>query len=115
MHSTARTLAFGVAAAFTRHLGAHLAIFTVPNHLDLDRQELFYGVPRRLANVYSARQNMEALALLVFASPPLRYDRRDVGQQKRILANAISLGTYAADTPDGCGPGERPMAGATRA
>jgi len=90
LHSTVRRLTFGDESAFIRHLGAYLAIFTIPNDLSLDRRELFYSAPGRLANVYSAQQNAEARALFAFACEPLDYDRRDVGQQKRNLADAFA-------------------------
>jgi 2-polyprenyl-6-methoxyphenol hydroxylase-like FAD-dependent oxidoreductase len=90
LHSTVRALTFGDESAFIHHLGCYLAIYTVPNHLGLDRRELFYSAPGQLANVYSARQRREAKALFAFNSEPLAYDRRDVGQQKRILAAAFA-------------------------
>jgi 2-polyprenyl-6-methoxyphenol hydroxylase-like FAD-dependent oxidoreductase len=90
LHSNVRALAFGDELEFIPHLGSYVSIFTTANHLSLDRWELFYSAPGRLANIYSARQNTEAKALLAFASEPLRYDRRDIGQQKKILANAFA-------------------------
>ena len=90
LHSNVRALTFGDESAFIRHLGCYLAIFTVPNHLDLDRREQFYSARGRLANVYSARQDADARALLAFAYEPIQYDRRDATQQKRILADAFA-------------------------
>jgi 2-polyprenyl-6-methoxyphenol hydroxylase-like FAD-dependent oxidoreductase len=90
LHSNVRALAFGDESKFIRHLGSYISIFTTANHLDLDHWELFYSFPGRLANIYSARQKTEAKALFAFASEPLHYDRRDIGQQKKILANAFA-------------------------
>jgi len=90
LHSNVRALAFGDELEFIRHLGSYVSIFTTANHLDLDHWELFYSAPGRLANIYSARQNTEAKALLAFASEPLDYDHHDIGQQKKILANAFA-------------------------
>jgi 2-polyprenyl-6-methoxyphenol hydroxylase-like FAD-dependent oxidoreductase len=90
LHSNVRALAFGDESQFIRHLGRYISIFTTANELELDRWELFYSSPGRLANIYSARQNSEAKALFVFASEPLHYDRRDIGQQKQILADAFA-------------------------
>jgi len=90
LHSGVRALAFGDEAAFIRNLGHYIAIFTVPNHLHLDRWELLYAVPGKTTNVYSTRQDTDAKALFLFAAPPLNYDRRDIDQQKRILAETFA-------------------------
>jgi 2-polyprenyl-6-methoxyphenol hydroxylase-like FAD-dependent oxidoreductase len=90
LHSGVRALAFGDESAFLRHLGHYIAIFTIPNHLDLDRQELLYAVPGKTTNVYSTRQDTDAKVLFLFASPPLEYDLRDTQQQKKILAETFA-------------------------
>jgi 2-polyprenyl-6-methoxyphenol hydroxylase-like FAD-dependent oxidoreductase len=90
LHSNVRTLVFGDESRFIRDLGYYVAIFTVPNHLDLDHWELFYNVPGKLAGMYSARDNTEAKALFYFASPPLHYDRHDTAQQQKLLLEAFA-------------------------
>jgi 2-polyprenyl-6-methoxyphenol hydroxylase-like FAD-dependent oxidoreductase len=90
LHSAVRALAFDAGAQRLRHLGLYLAIFSTANHLGLDRWELFYNAPGLLANLYSTGPQREAKALLAFASEPLRYDRRDVRRQKRLLADAFA-------------------------
>ena len=90
LHSKVRALASGEESQFIRQLGRYISMFTTDNHLNLDRWELFYNAPGRLANVYSARRNTEAKALFVFASEPLDYDRHDIGQQQKILAQAFA-------------------------
>jgi 2-polyprenyl-6-methoxyphenol hydroxylase-like FAD-dependent oxidoreductase len=90
LHSNVRALAFGNESEFIRHLGGYISIFTTANYLDLDRWELFYSAPGRLANIYSAQQNTEAKALFAFTSEPLDYNYRDSGQQKKILAHAFA-------------------------
>ncbi|TDE52782.1 FAD-dependent oxidoreductase [Nonomuraea mesophila] len=85
LHSNVRALTFGDESRFSRYLGYHLSIFTVPNFLSLEYTGHFYNVPGKLAGMYSARDNTEARALFYFASPPLAYDHRDDGQQKKIL------------------------------
>ncbi len=108
LHSGVRALAFGDESAFIRSLGHYIAIFTVPNYLKLDRWELLYAVPGKTTNVYSTRQDSAAKALFLFAAPPLDYDRRDIGQQKRILAERFAgegweverLLEHMADAPD---------------
>jgi 2-polyprenyl-6-methoxyphenol hydroxylase-like FAD-dependent oxidoreductase len=90
LHSNVRALAFGTESRFIRDLGYYVAIFTTPNHMNLDHTGRFYNVPGKAAGMYSARDNTEAKAMFLFASPPLDYDRRDIDQQKKILA-----GTFA--------------------
>lgn len=90
LHSNVRALAFGDETAFIRYLGCYISIFSTTNYLNLDHWELFYNAPGRLANMYSAQQNKEARALFAFTSPPLQFDRRDVGAQKKLLADAFA-------------------------
>ena len=90
LHSGVRTLAFGDESQFIRDLGHYIAIYTTPNHLSLDRWELLYAVPGKTTNVYSTRQDTNAKALFLFAAPPLHYDRRDIHQQKKILAETFA-------------------------
>ena len=108
LHSNVRGLAFGDESCYIRHLGCYISIFTVPNYLGLDRWELFYTAPRRLANMYSARQNSEAKALFAFTAAPLEYNRQDTEHQKRLLADAFTgqkwevprLLEFLPDAPD---------------
>ena len=90
LHSNVRTLAFGDESRFVRDLGAYVAIFTTPNHLDLDGWELMYSTPGKTAAMYPARHNTEAKAMFFFASEPFPYDRHDIGGQKKILAEAFA-------------------------
>jgi 2-polyprenyl-6-methoxyphenol hydroxylase-like FAD-dependent oxidoreductase len=90
VHSGVRALAFGEESAFVRHLGAYVSSFSAANHLDLDGWELLYSVPGRTAGMYPTRRNTEATAVFFFASPPLAYDRHDLGQQRQLLADAFA-------------------------
>ncbi|TDD23890.1 FAD-dependent monooxygenase [Nonomuraea diastatica] len=90
LHSNVRSLAFGDESQFSRYLGYHLSIFTVPNFLGLEYTGHFYNVPGKLAGMYSARDNTEARALFYFASPPLAYDHRNDEQQKKILEQTFA-------------------------
>jgi 2-polyprenyl-6-methoxyphenol hydroxylase-like FAD-dependent oxidoreductase len=90
VHSGVRALAFGPEAAYVRHLGAYTAYFTVPDPGDLAGWFLLYNAPgRRNAGIRPERGGT-AKAMLSFASPPLRYDRQDVRQQRKILADAFA-------------------------
>jgi 2-polyprenyl-6-methoxyphenol hydroxylase-like FAD-dependent oxidoreductase len=85
LHSKVRSLVFGDEARFIHNLGYYVAIFTTPNHMNLDHSGLYYGTLGKKVGIFSARENSEAKASFFFASPPLEYDRRDVAVQKEIL------------------------------
>jgi 2-polyprenyl-6-methoxyphenol hydroxylase-like FAD-dependent oxidoreductase len=92
LHSNVRALAFGQESTFIQHLNHYIAIFSIPNYLNLDRWELMHAAPGKTAGIYSTRQHSDAKAMFIFAAPPLEYDRRDSAQQKQILAK-----TFAAE------------------
>ncbi|MEV7012858.1 FAD-dependent monooxygenase [Streptosporangium sp. NPDC051022] len=90
LHSAVRALAFGPEERFVREMGLYCAIFTTANHLGLDHTGHLYNTPGKLVGLYSARNNTEAKAMFYFGSPPLDHDRRDPGQQKKILAEVFA-------------------------
>lgn len=90
VHSNVRALAFGEESRFVRDLGAYVSTFSTASPLDLDGWWLMYNVPGKVAGLYPVRQSTEAKAEFFFASPPLRYDRRDTVQQKKLLAEAFA-------------------------
>ncbi|SHF88891.1 FAD-dependent monooxygenase [Streptoalloteichus hindustanus] len=95
LHSTVRRLVFGPEQSFVRHLGCYVSIFSTTVPVDRDGWELVYTVPAsggrpgRSAGVYPVPSRDSAVALFFWGSPPLRYDRRDVAEQKRILTRAF--------------------------
>jgi len=91
VRSRTRALAFGPDAdAAVRDLGYYVSIFSVPNHLGLDREELTYVGPGRTALVYSTARQADAKAMFLFAAPPLTYDARDQAAQRRLLTEAYA-------------------------
>lgn len=90
MRSHVRALAFGSEPGVIRDLGYYVSIFSVPNHLGLDRWELTYVSPRRTALVYSTARQADANAMFLFASGSLAYDPRDRAGQQRLLAQAYA-------------------------
>ena len=91
LHSNVRGLTFGPESRSVSFLGYHLAGWDIPNYLDLGPESLMYNVPGKLASVSGDhRDPTRASTLFVFASPPLDYDRRDVEQQKKLLADAFA-------------------------
>lgn len=89
LHSTLRALAFGPEPSFVRHLGMYLTAFTVPNDMGLDHWQLTHVAPGKSVTVTSARDSTEA-RVIFFASPPLDYDHRDIGQQQELLEAAFA-------------------------
>ena len=96
LHSTVRRLRFGAESAYLRELGYYVAVFTTDNFLGLDRRGQMFNVPGRAAGVYSARDNTVATVMMVFASPPIDHDQRDVAQQMQVVTRAY---TASAEVP----------------
>jgi 2-polyprenyl-6-methoxyphenol hydroxylase-like FAD-dependent oxidoreductase len=88
LHSATRRLAMGETPL--TYLGAYISIFSVPNHLGIDRDEFMYPEPGRLVFAYSTGPAAEAKVGFTFASPPLDYDRGDVAAQKRLVAASFA-------------------------
>ncbi|WP_433295347.1 FAD-dependent monooxygenase [Actinoplanes sp. CA-030573] len=86
VHSGVRRLAFGPEEQFVKHLGYYVGGWDVPNEWGLGRTMLLHNEPGRMISVGGDhRDAARAAAFVCFASPPLRYDRRDPGEQKRLL------------------------------
>ncbi|AWS43131.1 FAD-dependent monooxygenase [Streptosporangium sp. 'caverna'] len=84
IHSNVRRLAFGPESEYVHFLGYHYALADLDLDLDLGFDSVMYNEPGRLASFGGPK----APAFFVFASEQLDYDRYDVDQQKRILADA---------------------------
>jgi 2-polyprenyl-6-methoxyphenol hydroxylase-like FAD-dependent oxidoreductase len=87
LHSNVRGLVFGDEARFVRDLGLYLCVYTVPNHLNLDRMEMQYSELGRVAAIWSSRGDANAKACFGFAVPSIRIDLRDRVQQQRVLTD----------------------------
>lgn len=86
LHSTVRRLVFGPEQPYRRFLGGYISIFSVPNHLDLDREARLYNTPRRLVAMYHTPRATDAKALLLHRSDTeTGVDRRPTGEQRRYL------------------------------
>ncbi|WP_248961914.1 FAD-dependent monooxygenase [Sphaerisporangium perillae] len=90
LHSNTRALTFGDESQYVRDLGYYVSIFSVPNHLNLDRWELTYPSSGRTTLAYSTAKDAGAKAMFLFASEPLEYDHRDRAGQERLLADAYA-------------------------
>jgi len=88
IHSNVRSHVFGDEAQFIHSFGNYYyAIFSIPNYLNLDRYELFFGEANKTVNIYSTKGSADAKALFIFRSPLFKYDRRDIAQQKQLLTD----------------------------
>ncbi|GCE46237.1 2-polyprenyl-6-methoxyphenol hydroxylase-like FAD-dependent oxidoreductase [Thermosporothrix hazakensis] len=90
IHSNVRRLVFGDESRFLHNLGAYISIFTAPNFLDLDRQELYYYAPGKFVSLFSAQDRSKAMSFFFFSSPPLSHDYRNIEQQKGLLTSFFS-------------------------
>ena len=90
LHSVTRRLALGPDARFVSDMGYYVAVFSVPNHLGLDREELTYVSPGRTALMYATAREAGAKAMLLFAAPPLSHDPRDRAGQEQLVAEAYA-------------------------
>lgn len=91
IHSNVRQLVFGESLSFKHQLGDHyFAIFSVPNFLCLDREELFYLAPNRSVNIYSIDKRADAKVLLAFRCPSFVYDRGNVSALKKQVVEIYS-------------------------
>jgi 2-polyprenyl-6-methoxyphenol hydroxylase-like FAD-dependent oxidoreductase len=86
MHSVVRRLAWPAEQVTERHLGYYVAGWDAPNTMGVSGDSLNYNVPGRLASVGADRRDpARAQTLFVFKSPELRYNRRDLDEQKAIV------------------------------
>jgi 2-polyprenyl-6-methoxyphenol hydroxylase-like FAD-dependent oxidoreductase len=88
LHSATRRKVMGETPL--SHLGAYLSIYTVPNLLGIEREEIMYNRPGRLVFAYAMDADQPAKVGLTFASPRLDYDRRDVDGQKALVRAAFT-------------------------
>ncbi|NUR94879.1 MAG: FAD-dependent oxidoreductase, partial [Kribbellaceae bacterium] len=99
MHSVVRRLAWPAEQVVERHLNYYVAGWEVPNTRGITGDQLMYNVPGKLASVGVDRRDPAlAQTLFVFKSPVLVYNRRDLDQQKSIIAERFrGLGWYVPE------------------
>ncbi|WP_327090635.1 FAD-dependent monooxygenase [Nonomuraea sp. NBC_01738] len=94
LHSNVRRLTFGDESAFTHHIGAYLAVLSVPNYLGLDGETIMHLRPGKSAGFYGAKHLDDGRAVFLFRNEtPLEYHHRDVGRQKELLRERFA-GTH---------------------
>jgi 2-polyprenyl-6-methoxyphenol hydroxylase-like FAD-dependent oxidoreductase len=91
LHSTVRTLAIAPEPACVRPLDCYLAWFTAPAEVELDGWYLMYNAPGgRVASVRPGRDPSETKVSLAFRARANAYERRNVKEQKDILAQRFA-------------------------
>jgi 2-polyprenyl-6-methoxyphenol hydroxylase-like FAD-dependent oxidoreductase len=89
VHSGVRRLVFGDDPAHTKPLGVYGGIFTMPGTMGLVRSGFMYNEPNRAVSVMSPHGG-DQIVSMSFAEPGLRFDYRDVDQQRRIIAERFA-------------------------
>jgi 2-polyprenyl-6-methoxyphenol hydroxylase-like FAD-dependent oxidoreductase len=90
LQSGVRALAFGPEERFAHSLGYWFASFSLPNHLNLDREGLTHVSGSRSANIFAGRAGTDARSLFMFAAPPVEPPRGDVAAQQQAVADAYA-------------------------
>ena len=86
LHSITRRLGFGDEHQFQHFLGGYLAVFTVPNYLDLHQQMLGFADVDRTAAIYPVHGTGDARVLFLWrVRTPHDYDRHDPTAQRRLI------------------------------
>lgn len=98
LHSNVRRLVFGPEQPYRRFLGSHISIFSVPNHLDLDREARLYNTPRRLVAMYHTPRSAAAKALLLHRNDiETGIDRRPAEEQRHYLHESFAGAGWETD------------------
>jgi 2-polyprenyl-6-methoxyphenol hydroxylase-like FAD-dependent oxidoreductase len=97
-HSAVRRLVFGPEERFVKPLGGYHAWFTAPDTAGLDGWFLMYQAPPGLnASMRPSHDPTKAKAGLAFRSEPLEYDRRNLDQQRELLAQRFTGAGWQCD------------------
>jgi 2-polyprenyl-6-methoxyphenol hydroxylase-like FAD-dependent oxidoreductase len=97
-HSAVRRLVFGPEEKFVKPLGGYNAWFTAPDTVGLDGWFLIYQAPGGLlASMRPSHDPSIAKAGLAFRSGPLQYDRRNLDEQRELLASRFAGAGWQSD------------------
>ncbi|MBE3000247.1 FAD-dependent monooxygenase [Nocardiopsis sp. HNM0947] len=98
LHSNTRGLAFGPEEPMARFLGAYISIFTVPDHLGLDREARLYNTPGKLVGMYRTPRAEGAKAIFVLQTDGgSGAERRSPAEQQRYLREAFTGNGWESD------------------
>ncbi|MFB4298208.1 FAD-dependent monooxygenase [Actinomadura sp. NTSP31] len=103
LHSATRSLAFGPEERFVRDLGHRISIFSVPDHLGLDREEVTCIGPGRTTLAYSVDGDADAKAMFLFRSGDAGVPRGRAAQERALAAAYAGEGWEVPRLLDGMG------------
>lgn len=88
LHSNVRKKVFGDEKLYIRYLGHYVAVFTIPNILDLNHWEVIYQHNDAPIAAYIVKERESAARVYLGFSndTPLEYDYHDINFQKRMVA-----------------------------
>lgn len=90
LHSNLRAVAFGDEAKFVKHMGYYIAIYSVPDFLQLKDAGRYYVQLGKRVGCFGSKNTGNAKASFYFASDKLDYDRRDADAQKTLLRDVFA-------------------------
>uniref|UniRef100_A0A5Q5BJC4 Monooxygenase, FAD-binding protein n=2 Tax=unclassified Mycobacterium TaxID=2642494 RepID=A0A5Q5BJC4_MYCSS len=97
-HSAVRRLVFGPEERFVTPLGGYNAWFSAPDTVGLDGWYLMFQAPGGLnASMRPSLDPSTVKASLSFRSEPIVYDRRDLGEQRKILRERFTGAGWQCD------------------
>ena len=87
LHSATRKMVMGETPL--SHLGAYISIFSTPNLLGIEREEVMFFQPGRLVFAYAMDRDQDARVGLTFGSAETGLARGDAATQKRLVRSAF--------------------------
>lgn len=91
LHSNVRGLAFGPEAPYRRFLNSYISIFTIPNHLGLDREARAHNTPGRFSAIYHSPRAEGAKGMLLHRTETESdIDRRPRDEQMTYLREVFA-------------------------
>ncbi|MGW2822674.1 FAD-dependent monooxygenase [Streptomyces sp. NPDC001443] len=90
MHSTVRQLAFGPEERFVHFKDHYFAFADADASLGEDRWVTMFNTPGRMTGIYRSGNHTQAKAYFMYRSAPLKYDRRDVTEHKRLISERFA-------------------------
>lgn len=95
LHSNVRSVVFGPEEEFVRHMGYYIAVFTVPDFMNLGASGRYYVELGRRVGCFGWADG-SAKASFYFTSKRFDYDRKDVASQKQLLRETFAGMGWAA-------------------
>lgn len=85
LHSNVRRLIFGEEKKYFNDLGLYISIFSMPNILGIEQEEILFELANKFVNVYNARQSECLRVAFVFNANKLKINYKDIREQKNAI------------------------------